>query len=93
MINPQDLFSNVPFDPGSQVVYDPSISRLIVTNTAENLQKIEETIKELNVIDPQVLIQTKFVEVHLNDLEELGFQYLFSRQNSNVQYAKESETD
>ena len=45
MINPQDLFSNVPFDPGSQVVYDPSISRLIVTNTAENLQKIEETIK------------------------------------------------
>ena len=91
MINPQDLFSNVPFDPGSQVVYDPSISRLIVTNTAENLQKIEETIKELNVIDPQVLIQTKFVEVHLNDLEELGFQYLFSRQNSNVQYAKESE--
>ena len=91
MINPQDLFSNVPFDPGSQVVYDPSISRLIVTNTAENLQKIEETIKELNVIDPQVLIQTKFVEVHLNDLEELGFQYLFSRQNSNMQYAKNTE--
>ena len=53
---------------------------------AENLQLIEEALKELNVVDPQVLIQTKFVEVHMNDLEELGFQYLFSRQNANVAY-------
>lgn len=86
IINPQSLFPQVTFDDGAQIVYDPGISRLFVTNTADNLQLIEEALKELNVVDPQVLIQTKFVEVHMNDLEELGFQYLFSRQNSNVEY-------
>ena len=86
IINPQSLFPQVTFDAGAQIVYDPGISRLFVTNTAENLQLIEEALKELNVVDPQVLIQTKFVEVHMNDLEELGFQYLFSRQNANVAY-------
>lgn len=86
IINPQSLFPQVTFDAGAQIVYDPGISRLFVTNTADNLQLIEEALKELNVVDPQVLIQTKFVEVHMNDLEELGFQYLFSRQNSNVAY-------
>lgn len=86
IINPQSLFPQVSFDAGAQIVYDPGISRLFVTNTADNLQLIEEALKELNVVDPQVLIQTKFVEVQMNDLEELGFQYLFSRQNSNVAY-------
>lgn len=90
IINPQSLFPQVTFDDGAQIVYDPGISRLFVTNTADNLQLIEEALKELNVVDPQVLIQTKFVEVHMNDLEELGFQYLFSRQNSNVAYMNKS---
>ena len=88
-IDPLSLFPQVSFaEEGAQIVYDPGISRLFVTNTAENLQKVEEHLKILNSVDPQVLIQTKFVEVHMNDLEELGFQYLFSRQNSNVEYVK-----
>lgn len=91
-IDPLSLFPQVSFaEEGAQIVYDPGISRLFVTNTAENLQKVEEHLKILNSVDPQVLIQTKFVEVHMNDLEELGFQYLFSRQNSNVEYVKEGD--
>ena len=81
----------ISFPAGAAIVYDESIGRLIVTNTPENLQKIESIIKEMNIVDPQVLIQTKFVEIKLNDLEELGFKYNFSRQNSNVSKLTQSD--
>ncbi len=91
--NIKSSFENrgISFPAGAAIVYDESIGRLIVTNTPENLQKIESIIKEMNIVDPQVLIQTKFVEIKLNDLEELGFKYNFSRQNSNV--AKLTQSD
>jgi len=70
----------VNFPAGAKIVYDSRISRLIATNTPENLKKIEAIIhNELNAIDPQVLIQAKFVEVSQNDLDELGFNYTLSR--------------
>jgi type II secretory pathway component GspD/PulD (secretin)/prefoldin subunit 5 len=69
----------ISFPAGAKIVYDGRISRLIATNTPDNLNKIEEIIRELNVVDPQVLIQSKFVEIQQNDLEELGFEYLVSR--------------
>lgn len=65
----------IAFPVGAKIVYDERISRLIVTNTPDNLGKIEDIIREMNVVDPQVLIQAKFVEITQNDLEELGFQY------------------
>lgn len=91
--NIKSSFENrgISFPAGAAIVYDESIGRLIVTNTPENLQKIESIIKEMNIVDPQVLIQTKFVEIKLNDLEELGFKYNFSRQNSNVSKLTQSD--
>ena len=70
------------FPAGARIVYDSKISRLIATNTPDNLKKIEDIIyNELNAVDPQVLIQTKFVEIAQNDLQELGFEYYYSRSN------------
>lgn len=70
----------VTFDAGSNVVYDESISRLIVTNTSENQQKVHNVIEEMNrQNDPQIQVQVKFIEVGMNDLEELGFEYVVSR--------------
>ena len=69
----------VTFPAGAKIVYDSRISRLIATNTPENLKKIEAIIhNELNAIDPQVLIQCKFAEISQNDLDELGFDYAVS---------------
>jgi len=66
----------VTFPAGAKIVYDSRISRLIATNTPENLKKIEAIIhNELNAVDPQVLIQCKFAEIQQNDLDELGFTY------------------
>jgi type II secretory pathway component GspD/PulD (secretin) len=69
----------IAFPAEARVVYDNSISRLIATNTHENLRKIEQIIDELNVIDPQVLIEAKFVEIQENKSDELGFQWTISK--------------
>ena len=53
----------IAFPGEARIVYDNSISRLIATNTTENLRKIEWIIDELNVIDPQVLITSRFIKI------------------------------
>jgi tetratricopeptide (TPR) repeat protein len=70
----------VRFPEGARVLFDPKLSRLIATNTLENLHKIEEAVlKELDQVDPLVQIQAKFVEIEQTDLKELGFNYTLSR--------------
>lgn len=72
--------SGIPFPDGTKVIYDRRISRLIVTNTPDNLTKIEQLIHEqLNAPDPQVIIQAKFIEIDQDDLNELSFNYNLSR--------------
>lgn len=82
----------IAFPTGAKIVYDERISRLIVTNTPDNLGKIEDIIREMNVVDPQVLIQAKFVEITQNDLEELGFQYTVADIGNNGYYEMNSLT-
>ncbi len=76
----------ITFDAGASAVYKDYIGRLIMTNTPKEHKNLETFLSKQSKEDPQVLIQTKFVEVKLNDLEELGFKYTFSRSNSNVMY-------
>jgi len=40
---------------------------------------VADIINQMNVIDPQVLMHVKFVEINANDVQELGFEYTFSR--------------
>ncbi len=72
----------VTFPEGAKVVYDSAISRLIATNTPDNLEKIEKVLKEMNITDPQVLIEAKFVEIAQQDMNSLGFEWLVSRPSS-----------
>lgn len=69
----------IPFPTGASVRYDEMSSRLTVYNTTEALDRVEDLIDEMDVSDPQVLIQVKFVEIEMNDLQELSFDYTFSR--------------
>lgn len=73
----------IAFPEGSKVVFDSGISRLIATNTPEQLKRIERIIDELNVIDPQVLIECKFVEIQENKAKELGFEWSMAKPVSN----------
>lgn len=77
----KDYFKNrgIKFPNGARIVYDSRISRLIATNTLENLQKIEGIIQnELSSKDPMVQIQAKFIEITQDDLKELGFNWTVS---------------
>ena len=69
----------IPFPSGASVRYDEMSSRLTVFNTSEALDRVEDLIDQMDVSDPQVLIQVKFVEIEMNDLQELSFDYTFSR--------------
>ncbi|MFA7230610.1 MAG: hypothetical protein WC071_05020 [Victivallaceae bacterium] len=70
----------IKFPDGAKIVYDARISRLIVTNTVDNIRKVELVIEnELNSKDPMVQVQAKFIEVKQDDLKELSFDYYLSR--------------
>ena len=72
----------IKFGNGAKAVYDEAINKLIVTNTPAMLDKVSEVISSLFLTDPQVQIQVKFMEISQNDLEELGFEYFVSRENT-----------
>ena len=78
--------NGITFSEGAQAVYKDYIGRLIMTNTPKQHKALDHFLRESDKNDPQVLIQTKFVEVKLNDLEELGFKFQFSRSNGNIGY-------
>ncbi|MBR7143650.1 MAG: hypothetical protein IKD10_01800 [Lentisphaeria bacterium] len=63
------------FPVGSKVMYDPKFRSLIVLNTPQNLNLINDALVQLRQRDPEpmVQVQVKFVEVEQSDLKELGF--------------------
>lgn len=65
----------IPFDAKSSVVYNPKTHKLSVTNTRENLQKLDLLVREIDVETPLVLIESKVLEISVNDEEELGFDW------------------
>ena len=65
----------VPFEGKASIVYLPSIGKLRVTNTPDNLAKIESLLEELNVTPCQIEVEARFVEVSQTDLNSLGFEW------------------
>ncbi len=76
----KDIFRGmgVKFPAGSSVRYVPSLGKLFVSNTPENLAKFEEVLAEIDVVPKQVEIEARFVEIAQNDAEELGVEWLLS---------------
>ena len=67
----------VPFPPGASANFLPQSSRLIVRNTADNLELVDALVEQANVAGPkQVEIESKFIEITQNNLKELGFDWL-----------------
>ena len=70
--------------PGSSANFLPQTSRLIVRNTADNLELVDAIVEQANVSGPkQVEIEAKFVEITQNNLKELGFDWLMGPFNLN----------
>jgi general secretion pathway protein D len=72
----------VPFPPGASANFLPQSSRLIVRNTADNLELVDALVEQAALAAPkQVEIESKFIEITQNNLKELGFDWLLGQFN------------
>jgi general secretion pathway protein D len=72
----------VAFPPGASAHFLPQSSRLIVRNTADNLELVDAIVEQASVGGPkQVEIEAKFIEINQNNLKELGFDWLLGQFN------------
>ena len=77
--NAQDYLGSqgVDFPAGSSANYLPSGSKLVIRNTRDNIDQIDALVDAaMGVAPSQVDIQTKFLEINQNNLQELGFDWL-----------------
>ena len=56
---------------------EPRTNTLIITDTKSNLGRIDEIIKILDKITPQVMIEAKIIETALGSAEKLGIDWTF----------------
>lgn len=73
-------FPEVEFPEGASAVFQPSMEKLFVRNTRDNLTVLEEILDAMDVANissdvEQVEIEAKFVEISEGTLEELGFKW------------------
>ena len=76
------FFSGIDFPRKASVYFRPEFNRLFVRNTLANILFIEDVLAEQHsavrdLLGKQVSIETKFVEVNQNTLNELGFDWTF----------------
>ena len=72
----------VPFPAGASAHFLPQSSRLIVRNTADNLELVDAIVETASVAGPkQVEIEAKFIEINQNNLKELGFDWMLGQFN------------
>ncbi|NLF22529.1 MAG: hypothetical protein GX590_05145 [Lentisphaerae bacterium] len=76
----KQLFADmgVQWPDGSSISYIPSINKMRVYNTPENLADVEKALEDLNVTPRQIEIEARFVEVSQTDLESIGFEWMLT---------------
>ena len=69
------------------IAYDSRKNRIVVQHTPENLRKLELLIREIDIDTPLVLIESKIMEIGMNDYEELGFDWTLTHENVNPRWS------
>ncbi len=75
------LDESVDWPSGSKLVLDERTGTLIVTNSPMNIKKVDEILWNLDVVPLQVLIEAKFLEVDVTDLQELGVEWKLANED------------
>jgi len=65
----------MPAQEGRKITYNEGTKLLTVTDTKGNQELIRNLIKQFEIGPKQVMIETRFVEVSVTDLEELGIEW------------------
>jgi Flp pilus assembly secretin CpaC len=62
----------VSFPPGSSISYNGMSSKILMTNTPENIEVFERALAALNIVPTQVEIDVSFVAFELKAVEEIA---------------------
>ncbi|MBU1006536.1 MAG: hypothetical protein KKH08_02950 [Candidatus Omnitrophica bacterium] len=69
----KDVLENaVQWPSDSKINLDERTGALIITNTPSNLKIVEEILYNLDIDATQILIETRFIEINVTDISELG---------------------
>ena len=71
------LEQSLPSQDGRKITYNEGSKLLTVTDTKGNQELIKTLIKQFEVGPKQVMIETRFVEISVTDLDELGIEWDF----------------
>ena len=74
------LWEALPPQQGRIMSLDPITGVLTITDTPANHSFIQRLLEEIDKGTPQVTIETKFVEVSIGDIDELGMEWYWYKQ-------------
>ncbi|MFA5388135.1 MAG: secretin N-terminal domain-containing protein [Candidatus Omnitrophota bacterium] len=69
------LENSVDWPKDSKLTLDERTGALIISNTPSNLETIENLLFNLDITPIQVLIEAKFLEVRVSDLDDIGIEW------------------
>ncbi len=80
----KDYFTDLGFSfpEDTYIVYSQKLNRITVRNTPDVLRKLEMLVREIDIETPLVLIEAKIMEIAMHDLEELGFDWTLTHDDS-----------
>jgi len=94
------LKNALPFQEGRKIVFNPAVGLLTITDTPSNHRLIAELLRILDRGPKQIIIEAKFVEIGVDDLDESGIEWYWHRKGaiggklSDIEIgASSSETD
>ncbi len=68
------LKQTIPWPSDASLTYDKRLNALIVRNTPQNLQMLEDILYSMDVTPAQILIEARFLEIDITDTSELGLE-------------------
>ena len=76
----------IPFGEGTGISYNKNANKLIVRNTPDNLRTIATLLEKIDVETELVLVEAKIIEISVTDLEELGFDWTLTHNNTDPEF-------
>lgn len=76
----------ISFPEGATVSYNKRVNKLTVRNTPENLKTMATLLEKIDIATELILVEAKIIEIAVSDLEELGFDWTLTHDNTKPRF-------